>query len=865
MMSLLRSLTFRYLLLRWERSLLVAASIALGVATLVSTRLLNQCVDAAAIDTTVPLDIADLYVENGEAGVDWTVFEELKDARIPGVQRVQPFVQSRVALPQINDQPAILFGLGLESLGASSGAGKSDLKVELTWIGNPPEFLGRGVAISRRLYEMRRARGIADSEPVEIMYTNKVERFKLVVVIDIAKDSPLAPYTNLVAMSVGNAAKLTRPSNDPAQIARINRVDVFVRERADTGDVKAQIENIVRGRARISTPEANRKSTEEITGGVKLILNLSSLGAIIVGLFLVYNAMSVTVAERRHDIGVMRSLGATRTQIAALFSVEAMILGAIGSLPAIPFGIWLAKLAISQFGDELTSVFLNPDSFQPKLSVTTGAIAVLAGMATALLAALIPVQQAAVDEPADAVRRAPSTKARWLRWTHRGACLALVGSGMATVALRDYFPPRIGSMIGMSLTLVGLQLAMPIMVGWLAWMMQPLFHWLLGVEARLAADNLIRSPGRTGVVMGALAAGVSLMFQTAGVSKSTEVPIRDWLNQVIRADAFIFRGNLASANNSMSPMEPDLREKLAALPGVERVVGLRFSRVEYGGTFILVIGIDAKDYKQAVRARNPEGLPALDLMEQLPDGDFTVVSDNFATKWGVREGESVTVRGPRGDITLRVLGIGRDYSWSRGTIFVDRSRCAQLFEDRRVDVFHVFFRPDADHDSTYEGVQTLSDQEHVLVQNRASVHLYLAGVIDRVFRVAYMQQIIVAIVAALGVVMSLLISVLQRRRELGLLRAVGATQPQVMKSVLAEAMLIGILGTILGVLMGLPMAWFLLRVVMIEESGFIFDVLFPWKEALGIAAISVFTATLAGLLPSIHAIRLNIPEAIAYE
>ena len=78
-------------------------------------------------------------------------------------------------------------------------------------------------------------------------------------------------------------------------------------------------------------------------------------------------------------------------------------------------------------------------------------------------------------------------------------------------------------------------------------------------------------------------------------------------------------------------------------------------------------------------------------------------------------------------------------------------------------------------------------------------------------------------------------------------------------------MLIGILGTILGVLMGLPMAWFLLRVVMIEESGFIFDVLFPWKEALGIAAISVFTATLAGLLPSIHAIRLNIPDAIAYE
>jgi putative ABC transport system permease protein len=177
----------------------------------------------------------------------------------------------------------------------------------------------------------------------------------------------------------------------------------------------------------------------------------------------------------------------------------------------------------------------------------------------------------------------------------------------------------------------------------------------------------------------------------------------------------------------------------------------------------------------------------------------------------------------------------------------------------------VFFRPEADHDRTFATVQQFADREQLLVQNRESVQLYLAGVIDRVFRVAYLQQIIVAIVAALGVVTALLISVLQRRRELGLLRAVGATQPQVMKSVLAEAMLMGLLGTILGFLMGLPMEWYLLRVVMLEETGFVFDVLIPWKEALGIGAISVLTATVAGLLPALHAVRLNIPDAIAYE
>jgi len=355
------------------------------------------------------------------------------------------------------------------------------------------------------------------------------------------------------------------------------------------------------------------------------------------------------------------------------------------------------------------------------------------------------------------------------------------------------------------------------------------------------------------------------MFQTAGVGKSTEVPVQKWLEEVIRADAFIFRGNPASANSSMAPMEPGLRDQLQAIPGVEHVVGLRFYRADYGGSFILVVGIDGPEYRRAIRARVPNPHPTLDLMERLREGKVTIISDNFAAKWGVNEGDTVTVQGPRGPVSLTVIGIGRDYSWNQGTIFVDRDRFAELFGDNLVDGFHVFFKPDANFDATYAEVQRLADQEHLVVQNRESVHLYLAGVIDRIFRVAYLQQVIVAVVAALGVVTALLISVLQRRRELGLLRAVGATQPQVLKSVLAEAMFMGLLGTLLGLLQGLPMQWFILSVVTREETGFVFDLLVPWKEALGIGLMSVVIATAAGLIPALHAVRLRIPDAIAYE
>jgi putative ABC transport system permease protein len=863
MFPLLRSLTARYLLQKWDRSLLVALSIALGVATLVSSRLLNQCVDAAALDTTIPVDVADLYVNNGEAGVDWVVADDLRKGGVPGLSRVERFVHTRVALPQLEGRWAAL--LGRESSAAAGPTSLAKLRVSIE-LKDPLSLTGRGVLVSRRIYDERRRAGIPDTEPVLIQYTERPVPFALAGVIDVAKDSPLAPFADTMLLTNAQAAAglMRRPGVGGRD--RVSRIDLFLEPGTDLDEALRRAQEVIGQRALVRTPEQNRKSTEEITGGVKLVLNLSSLGAIVVGLFLVYNALAVTVAERRHDIGVFRSLGATRGQIARLFTIEAMLLGALGSLAGIPLGVGLAELAIRLFGQELASAFLNAgESFRPKLSAETAALAVAAGVATALLAALIPALQAAADEPADAVRRAPSGTARGVRWAHRLTCIALVIAGVLTVLWRRHLPSRTGSMVGLTLILTGLFLAMPIFTGLLARLLHPPSRWLFGVEARLAADNLIRSPGRTGVVIGALAAGVALMFQTAGVGKSSQVPITGWLEQVIRADAYVFRGNLVSANSSMTPMDPATRDDLRAIPGVERVAGLKFLHAEYGGTVIMMLAMDARDYHAGVRARLPGGLRGLDALERLPDGNYTLVSDNFAAKWNVKVGDTIRVRGPRGDVPLEVVGIGRDYTWSMGTLFIDRSKYVELFGEDVVDQYQLFFEPGADFDATFEAVRRHTEQRALLVQDRESVHLYLGGLLDRIFLIAYLQQIIIAVVATLGVVMALLISVLQRRRELGLLRAVGATQPQVLKSVLAEGALMGLLGTALGLLMGLPMEWYLLRLVLEEETGFVFDLLLPWREAIGIGLIAVLASTLAGLIPALHAARLRIPDAIAYE
>jgi putative ABC transport system permease protein len=204
----------------------------------------------------------------------------------------------------------------------------------------------------------------------------------------------------------------------------------------------------------------------------------------------------------------------------------------------------------------------------------------------------------------------------------------------------------------------------------------------------------------------------------------------------------------------------------------------------------------------------------------------------------------------------------RDYSWSRGSVFVDRAAYARLFRDELTDLCHVYF---ADPDAGGASVARFAAAHGLYAADKPTVRAFFAELIDRVYKLAYLQEIIVGIVAALGVVTALLISVLQRKRELGLLLAVGATPGQVIRSVLAEAALMGAFGTVLGVLIGVPMEWYVLRVILLEESGFVFDPVFPWRAAAVIAGGALTIATLAGLVPAVHAVRTRIPDAIAYE
>jgi putative ABC transport system permease protein len=439
---------------------------------------------------------------------------------------------------------------------------------------------GRLVLLSRPIYDDWKRLG-AD-KPFTVRHATRDVDCLPIGVVDFDSDSPLAPLgKNFIGMSVGQAIQIFHPipplgvvagglGEAMAEIqtpAKVNRIDLFLEPGVDKEAVQLAVAQRVGPRAEVRTPDAQRRSTQEIVSGLQIGFMVCALGAMIVGLFLVYNAMAVTVAERRPDIGILRSVGATRGQILIIFATAASILGLIGSILGVPLGFLLAELTLSQFKTELESMFLNPDLSPTRVSWMNAALAVLGGVSTAVLAALIPTIQAANDDPAHVVRRSSGgVKGLW-KYVHYFTCLGLISVGIGVILLRQELPARVGAIGGMMMVLIGMLLSAPMLVSLLVAILSPFVRWTCPITIRLAFDNLSRAPGRTGVVIGALGAGVALMFQTAGVGRSNEEPVVSWIAQVVQADHFVFSGNMTAANSSNSPMADSVARELRALPG----------------------------------------------------------------------------------------------------------------------------------------------------------------------------------------------------------------------------------------------------------------------------------------------------------
>jgi putative ABC transport system permease protein len=874
MIPLLQTLTFRYLGQRPTRAVLIVLSIALGVAALVATRALNQTMGRAAQGAMTPfVELGDLVVVNGQAGLPGSLAAELQRANIDGLKEVRPLVFGKVTLvlPEEKHYTVQFVGVPFDLTRAS---GSPLPGVAITWTYTGEDLRGVLLSDAAEMLGMRLAKPVVvGADLVRRLPSSgrKVEPFQvrlcgrslqLLPLGTVELDGDLAALGNEVLfVRLQDAARLVYPHR-PDYVSRLN---LALEADADRENVRRRVQEVVGYRGEVRTAAEDTVSALDVTAGLQLGVEIGGTGALLIGLFLVYNILSVSVAERRHDIGILRSTGATRGQVVGLFVGEATLLGLAGSALGLPLGLGLARLSLAYLTTVMSSTFgVVLESRVLQVAPATLLLALGAGVMTAVVAAVVPALQAAREDPAQAVRRVPRGSGVGSLLLQGGVAAGLVAAGVVAVVWRERLSLGTGgAFAGVVCWLLATLVATPMLASLLGRLGQPLFRRVFTVEGRLAADNLVRSPGRTGLVIAALAATGSLLLMTAGFIHSTEQTMLDWLDEKVGADLFLTGGGGLENATQQVPVSEKRGLEVARMSEVDVVLGVRAYYLDFRKRLVFLLAIDAGAFDHS---RGDQALArSLARFPRLREPGTALVSENFAALFGVKAGDRLTIQGPKGPMGLEVLGTAVDYSWNRGTIIVDRRWFRERFADTQVDVFDVFLRDGVDPQAMKKKLEDWGRSDAVVVETRAEAREQLSRTLQQVYSLAYAQQFVVGMVALLGVAGALMISVLQRTGQLGLLRAVGAARSQVLRSVLAEATLMGILGSLIGFGLGIALEWYTLDVLILDDSGWVFPLRIPWLAAGGVIGLTVLLATLAGLAPAVQAMRLNISEAIAYE
>jgi putative ABC transport system permease protein len=591
-------------------------------------------------------------------------------------------------------------------------------------------------------------------------------------------------------------------------------------------------------------------------------LRVLSYIALIVGAFLIYNTISVSVVRRRAEIGVLRALGATRSAILGGFLAEAACIGVLGALGGLALGVAMARGAVGLVSATVESLYVSSRPAPIELTWQLAVIALIAGIGVALLSALAPAWEASQVTPIDAMSRGRSDHQVRLRQS-RDLLMAALLSIAAWLCSRQpavQGKPIFGYLAAL-LLIASSALAIPALVTALSKTTSSVMRSLFGVQALLATRSLAGSLRRTSVLVGALSTAIAILVAVGIMVGSFRQTVLLWMDDRLQADLYL-RPAGASGADRHPTLSPDIPDRLRALPIVSAVDVFRAYDISYQGLPAILGAGDARIAGRYGRRPFLSGADPRSVFQKLTEGDNAIVSEAFANKHNVRAGDTLTL--PLGGRTARLhlLDVYYEYSNERGYIILDRPTLLKYLPDPAPSNLAIYLKPGVSLDEARQAVEHSLAGRRVLIFSNRTLRAEAIRIFDRTFAITYALECVAVFVAVMGVAGALLALVIDRRREFGLLRFLGAAQSQIRGMILFEAGLLGLLANIAGLILGLLLS--LLLIYVINRQSFGWTIQFHWPIAVLLGALSVvYAATvLAGLYPARIATRLNPIEVV---
>jgi putative ABC transport system permease protein len=570
--------------------------------------------------------------------------------------------------------------------------------------------------------------------------------------------------------------------------------------------------------------------------------------ALFVGSFLIVNTFSILVAQRSRELALLRALGAGRRQVTRSVLFEALVVGLVGSAVGLGLGFLLAvgiKVLFAQFGLDLSG---SPLVFEP----STAAAAFGVGLVVTMVAAYLPARRAGKMPPVAAMRddvAMPEAALRWRIWA--GALLLVVGvvnTYLGAFTDIDRSAYWVGS--GALAVVLGATLTSPLIGRPVIALLGLLYRRLFRTVGLMAEQNAIRNPRRTAATASALMIGLALVAMMSVFGASAKASIDKAIGQTFAADYVV-------SNAIQQPFSASVTGQVAAVPGVQSVSPLRFLSVDIGDGRSSAAAVDPATFRTVLP------LELLDGSLSGLDRNGLLLQDTTAAEAGLSVGSTLeaTVAGQKG--TYTVVGIYENLEALSVPIMVSLDAATAAGVPAQDSMAFVLREPGADPAVVESGIEAvIADLPTVTLKNQDAFAAEQRAPVDQLLYMIYALLGLAVVIAVLGIINTLALSVIERTREIGLLRAVGLSRRQLRTMLRLESVAIALLGAVLGVALGLGAGWAMQR--SLADDGI--DVLsVPVTQLAVFVLLAAVVGVLAALWPGRRAARLDVLQAITTE
>ena len=803
--------------------LLTVVGVALGVASVVTIQLLNRAA-VAAFEETLEINTAaaGLIVRPYGPTLDETVLPAILATR--GVEGADPLHETSVRLgagsPESGARHLTVLGIDLLSgrVGSSIEMGAAIEAGDL--VSAPGIALPEATAADL---------GLREGDEIVLGHGSRLHRISVAGVLPGGQASGV--------MDIAWSQDLFGPD--------LTQINVHLAPGVEAASVASLLQPRLGPGVRITTPTEEGLEGRGLLSAFRLNLTALSLISVFVGAFLVYGTTRATLVRRRGELGVLRSLGATRSQVLVVVLAEIAFLGVAGVLVGLPAGYLAARANVETVSGTLTNLYLLEAINELTVPTWVVALAVAVGVGSALLGGVLPALETVGSRIRSLLSSVPQYAHRELSPAH----LAIAGVAVGAAALGVLFLSRWThrGMVSAFLLMIALPLATPRVLDSLA---QPFHPKRLGVA--YAVRSLSHRLASAGVAVAGLAVAVTMMVGITVMVASFRASLSSWIEGTVRADIYVSAAAWRGDRDAPG-LQPEVLDALREVEGVRVLDRVRGFTGRAEGTAISLRGVDLRQVPPSDRFQVLAG-PA----EPSTDGDGVYVSEPLARKAGLSPGDTIRLETPAGAAFPVVVSIVRDYGDERGAVTMDLTQMTRWFGPGDVHGAALYLEASegaADTDPVLADLRDRLGGYGLTIRSNRALRDNALRVFDQTFRITLVLQAMALLIAAVGVTLTLLVLGHDEAGTLALYRALGATRPQVFAVFTAKGAVIALAGTALGFVGGSALAALLIYVVNPTYFGWSLEPHVPVGQLLAQAAWIQVAAVLAGVIPALGASR----------